>query len=359
MSETGKQAIGESRTQEQRIAALAAANSNGSDALLSVRELRLGIGGGEGAFEPVTGASLHARAGELLGVVGESGSGKSLTLRAIAGLLPPAIHYRSGEVRVAGIDVPRASSKELRRLHGEAVGMIFQEPMSALNPTMRIGAQIAEAARAHKDLSRSEAKRRSLELLSRMGFSDPERRFRLYPHELAGGMRQRVMIAIALAGEPKLLLCDEPTTALDATVTMKVLDLLVGLAREMNIAIVFVTHDLGVAARICDRIVVMYAGRMVEEGPASEVLRRPRHPYTLALLQAVPTRDSEIEDLRAIPGSPPAPDEQLSGCPFAPRCDYAEPECGEPVRLIQIGAERMSACRRQELLAKMAVAPNG
>lgn len=344
--------LGETRTQEQRIAAVGEANPEGAGALLSVRELRLSVGAG--AFEPVTGATLHVGQGELLGVVGESGSGKSLTLRAIAGLLPPTVRYRSGSVRVAGIDVPRAEGAELRRLHGEAVGMIFQEPMSALNPTMRIGVQIGEAARAHKDLSRAEAKRRALELLSRMGFSDPERRYRLFPHELSGGMRQRVVIAIALAGEPQLLLCDEPTTALDATVTMRVLDLLVGLARDLNIAIVFVTHDLGVAARICDRIVVMYAGRMVEEGPATEVLRRPRHPYTLALLRAVPTRESQIEDLCAIPGSPPAPGEQIEGCPFAPRCDYAQPACSKPVELVAIGPGRMSACRRQQLLGEMA-----
>ncbi len=287
-------------------------------------------------------------------MVGESGSGKSLTLRAIAGLLPPAICYRSGEVRVAGIDVPHAKGPELRRLHGEAVGMIFQEPMSALNPTMRIGEQIAEAARAHSELSKKESKAKAIELLERMGFTDPAGRYRLYPHELSGGMRQRVMIAIALAGEPQILLCDEPTTALDATVTMRVLDLLVGLARDLEIAIVFVTHDLGVAARICDRIVVMYSGRMVEEGPAAEVLRRPRHPYTLALLQAVPTRETTIEQLRAIPGSPPAPDEQIAGCPFAPRCEYALAECAEPVELVAIGPERMSACRRQELLGAMA-----
>jgi oligopeptide/dipeptide ABC transporter ATP-binding protein len=345
----------ETRTQEQRIAALAAANGEGGEALLSVKELRLSVGAGDSAFEPVTGASLQARAGELLGVVGESGSGKSLTLRAIAGLLPAGVSYRSGEVRVAGTEVAHASKAELRHLHGEIVGIIFQEPMSALNPTMRIGAQIAEAARAHKDLSRSAAKQRASELLARMGFGEPERQRRLYPHELSGGMRQRVMIAIALAGDPALLLCDEPTTALDATVTMKVLELLVGLAKDLNIAIVFVTHDLGVAARICDRIVVMYAGRMVEEGPAAEVLRRPRHPYTLALLKAVPTKESTIEQLRAIPGQPPSPDQELRGCPFAPRCTYAEARCQEPVALLAIGPGRMSACRRQELLAAMAV----
>ena len=351
--------LGETATQEQRIAAAAEANPDAAGALVSVRELKLSIGGEEGAFEPVTGATLHVKQGELLGVVGESGSGKSLTLRAIAGLLPPAIHYRSGEVRVAGIDVPSAKGADLRRLHGEAVGIIFQEPMSALNPTMRVGEQIAEAARAHKDLSKKESKRKAIELLERMGFTEPKTRYKLYPHELSGGMRQRVMIAIALAGEPKLLLCDEPTTALDATVTMRVLDLLVGLARDLDIAIVFVTHDLGVAARICDRIVVMYSGRMVEEGPASEVLRRPRHPYTLALLQAVPTKETTIEELRAIPGSPPAPDEQIAGCPFQPRCDYALAECADPVELVPIGPERMSACRRQALLGEMVKRANG
>jgi oligopeptide/dipeptide ABC transporter ATP-binding protein len=329
-------------------------DGTGADQLLEVADLRLSVGTGAGSFEPVRNATLSLAEGELLGVVGESGSGKSLTLRAIAGLLPPAVAYRSGEVRVAGIDVISAKGAELRRLHGESVGIIFQEPMSALNPTMRIGTQIAEAARAHRDFSRKQAKRRALELLERMGFTEPQRQYRLYPHELSGGMRQRVMIAIALAGEPKLLLCDEPTTALDATVTMRVLELLLGLAKDLDIAIVFVTHDLGVAARICNRIVVMYAGRVVEEGPASEVLRRPRHPYTLALLQAVPTKDSTISELKAIPGFPPSPEDVPPGCPFAPRCDFAQPQCEQPVPLVQVDEERMSACRRHELLAAMA-----
>lgn len=338
----------------------AATNGAGSEPLLEVSGLRLAVGEGPGAFEPVRGASLRVARGELLGVVGESGSGKSLTLRALAGLLPAGVSYRDGVVRAAGIDVPTARGEELRRLHGEAVGMIFQEPMSALNPTMRIGAQIAEAARAHKDLSRKQAKERAIELLGRMGFTEPERRYRLYPHELSGGMRQRVVIAIALAGEPRALLCDEPTTALDATVTTRVLELLVGLAREMNIAIVFVTHDLGVAARICDRIAVMYAGRMVEEGPSAEVLRRPRHAYTLALLRAVPTKETTIADLRAIPGQAPGPAEAaLVGCPFEPRCELSVARCKEPVALTDIAPGRRSACVRQDLLAQMAEASDG
>jgi oligopeptide/dipeptide ABC transporter ATP-binding protein len=324
-----------------------------SDVLLSVRDLRLavGAGGGRTAFEPVVGATLQAARGEVVGVVGESGSGKSLTLRAIAGLLPTGVSLSGGKIDVDGIDVARASGSELRRLRGTRVGMVFQEPMTALNPTMRIGAQIAEAARSQRNVSRARAKARAIELLGRMGFSDPELRYRVYPHELSGGMRQRVVIAIALAGDPALLLCDEPTTALDATVTMRILDLLVGLASELEIGVVIVTHDLGVAARICDRIVVMYAGRVVEEGPAGEVLRRPRHPYTLGLLRAVPTRDSKIENLKAIPGTPPSPEEDLPGCPFAPRCAFAEPECLEPVTLAEVEGQRLSACRRQELFA--------
>ena len=318
--------------------------------LLRVRDLRVAVADG---LEPVTDATLRADRGEVVGVVGESGAGKSLTLKAIAGLLPAGVSVSGGEIDVGGVDVASARRRDVQRLRGGVVGMVFQEPMTALNPTMRIGPQIAEGARIHCHLSRKDAKGRAIELLGQMGFNEPERRYRLFPHELSGGMRQRVVIAIALSGEPSLLLCDEPTTALDATVTTRVLDLIVGLAAKLNIAIVLVTHDLGVAARVCGRIVVMYAGCVVEEGPAEDVLRRPRHPYTLALLKAVPTRETTIEELVSIPGSPPSPGELGPGCPFAPRCPLAEPECLQPVRLFDLGNGRLSACRRHEVLGSL------
>jgi oligopeptide/dipeptide ABC transporter ATP-binding protein len=320
---------------------MSAGATTSGEHLLVVEDLRLEAGAG---LAPVRDASLVAARGETVGLVGESGSGKSLTLRAISGLLPSGVHVADGSIDVAGLEVVGASPQQVRRLCGETVGMIFQEPMTALNPTMRIGAQIAEAAASFSDLPRSAAKARALELLERVGFTDPARQARAYPHELSGGMRQRVVIAIALAGNPQLLLCDEPTTALDATVTMRILDLIVGLVADLDLGAIMVTHDLGVAARVCDRIVVMYAGRVVEEGPTDELLRRPCHPYTLALLQAVPTREREISDLRSIPGAPPSPGDDLPGCPFAPRCDFSTPECVEPVELVPIGNQRSSAC---------------
>lgn len=320
--------------------------------LLSVQELRLRVSAD--GQDVVRGASLHAARGEVVGIAGESGSGKSLTLRAIAGLLPTGVTVAGGGIEVDRVDVVKAGPRVLRRLRAETVGMVFQEPMTALNPTMRIGTQIAEAARAHGDISRGRAKARALELLERVGLPEPARRYRLFPHELSGGMRQRVVIAIALAGDPSLLLCDEPTTALDATVTLRILDLLVDLVRDLSIGIVFVTHDLGVAARICDRIAIMYAGQVVEEGPTAQILRRPRHPYTLALLRAVPTRDRGIDELRAIPGNPPPRGEEPPGCAFAPRCEFAEPACRSDIELVAIGTDRSTACRRHSLLAAMA-----
>ncbi|MBS1677728.1 MAG: ABC transporter ATP-binding protein [Actinobacteria bacterium] len=327
---------------------MTSANGNAAleGTLLAVKDLGVEIPGG---LQVVTDVSLSVGRGEVVGVVGESGSGKSLTLKAIAGLLPRGVTVSAGQIAVEGTDVARASSRELRRLRGGVVGMVFQEPMTALNPTMRIGRQIAESVKAHAQVSNKQAGAKAIELLGEMGFKDPRHSADLFPHELSGGMRQRVVIAIALAGDPSLLLCDEPTTALDATVTMKVLDLILGLSAERNIGVVLVSHDLGVASRVCDRLVVMYGGRMVEEGPADEVLRRPHHPYTFALLRAVPTKDSSIDDLKAIPGAPPAAGEAGPGCPFVPRCAFAEEACGQRVESIAVGPRRISACRRQEL----------
>jgi oligopeptide/dipeptide ABC transporter ATP-binding protein len=296
-------------------------------------------------------ATLTARRGEVLGIVGESGSGKSLTLRAIAGLLPEGVRVAAGRVDVDGDEITGMTAARLRRYHAETMGMVFQEPMVALNPTMVVGDQIAEAVSADRASTRGQRRRRALELIERVGLTDPERRYHLYPHELSGGMRQRIVIAIALAGEPELLLCDEPTTALDATVTTRILDMLLGLVAERSIGVVFVTHDLGVAARVCDRIAVMYAGKVLEQGPVDEILQRPRHPYTLALLQAVPTRDRTIDQLRAIPGNPPSPGEARSGCPFASRCPIAEPECETEAVLDVIADGHATACRRHEMLA--------
>jgi oligopeptide/dipeptide ABC transporter ATP-binding protein len=329
-----------------------------SPALLEVRELCIGSVD-NGGVEPVASVSLVADRGEILGLVGESGSGKSLTLRAITGLLPSGLRVKSGSLTVAGKEVTACEPRELRHLRGGTIGMVFQEPMSALNPTMRVGAQIAESARQHLGLGRREARERAVELLRQVGLRDPEHRVADFPHQLSGGMRQRVMIAIALAAEPALLLCDEPTTALDATVKRQVLELLGQLAVELDLAIVLVTHDLGAVARVCSRVTVMYGGMVVEEGPADEVLRRPAHPYTLALLRAVPTRHAKMADLKPIPGSPPEPADRPPGCPFAPRCPLAEPRCSEPVALTKVQAEHSTACRRHEQLLPKEAARHG
>ncbi len=318
-------------------------------ALLEVSGLQIGLDTGVPLVHDV---SLSAAPGELVGVVGESGSGKSLTLRAVAGLLPAGVRVTGGSVRFDSQEVLGASEPNLRALRGGSIGMVFQEPMTALNPTMRVGAQIAEGARAHLGLSRRAADQRASELLERVGIRDAAKRSRLYPHQLSGGLRQRVMIAIALAGSPRLLLCDEPTTALDATVTAQVLELLDELARDLEVAIVLVTHDLGVVSRACHRVVVMYAGRIVEEGTTDAVIRRPAHPYTLALLRAVPTRSTTIDDLVPIPGALPGPGAPLDGCPFAPRCALVEDACrAKAPPLIEVEGRR-TACRRSEQLRR-------
>lgn len=273
--------------------------------------------------------SLRVEAGEIVGLVGESGCGKSLTALAVMGLLPPNARRAAGHISVAGAELDDASEKQLRAKRGRSVGMVFQEPMVALNPLMRVGRQVEEVLAIHHLGTRQQRRQRALQLLRDVGLSDPAARYRQYPHQLSGGMRQRVMIAMALAGEPALLLADEPTTALDATVQAQILDLLVSIRDQRQTAILLVTHDMGVVAEVADRVAVMYAGRVVETATVSEIFHHPRHPYTAGLLASIPAHhtDPRDVDLRTIPGRVPSLGSLPAGCPFAPRCPRAQERC--------------------------------
>ena len=313
--------------------------------ILEVRDLRVEIPLTRGTVHAVQSASFSVEAGQALGLVGESGCGKSMTLRAILGLLPQPGHITGGEIRFEGDDLANAGPRRLRDVRGARIGIIFQEPMTALNPVMRVGDQIAEGPRVHLGKSRSEARQIALELMRKVGIPDPARRARAYPHELSGGMRQRVMIAIALSCEPKLILCDEPTTALDVTIQDQILKLLSAMRRDLGVSVVFVTHDLAVVAETCERIAVMYAGQVVETGTVDEVFRAPRHPYTLGLLRSVPRFDVVRQTLDSIPGQPPDLVAPPTVCPFQPRCGFAREDCLEgdfPLR--RLGPARATAC---------------
>ncbi|WP_347559071.1 ABC transporter ATP-binding protein [Robbsia sp. KACC 23696] len=276
----------------------------------------------------VNDVSLHVAKGEALALIGESGSGKSVTLRAMMRLHPPRVTEIEGSIRVFGEDVMAASARQLAALRGGKVAMVFQEPLLALDPVYTVGQQIAETVRAHSACSRGAARQRALALLQAVRIPSPERRLDAYPHEMSGGMRQRAMIALALAGNPQILLADEPTTALDATVQIQVLILLRELQRELGLSIVFVTHDLGAAVEIADRIAVMYGGSIVEEGDVRSVTRAPRHPYTVALLRSRQEGGMRKgERLEAIAGAPPDLSQDIPGCAFAPRCAHAMPVC--------------------------------
>ncbi|WP_213767482.1 ABC transporter ATP-binding protein [Caballeronia sp. dw_19] len=295
--------------------------------LLDVQDLNVRFVSREATVNAVNGVSLSLAAGEVLCIIGESGSGKSVTLRALMRLLPPERARISGTIAIDGEDVLALDEQQLSAMRGAKVSMIFQEPMTALDPVFTIGDQIAETIRRHHRVSRTEADARALDLLERVRVPSPERRRRNYPHELSGGLRQRAMIAVALSCRPRLLLADEPTTALDATVQIQVLILLKKLQQEFGMGIVIVTHDLGVAAQIADKVAVMYAGRIVEYGSAREVLLDPKHPYTLGMLSSTVKGQERNHDIEAIPGSPPDMRRLPPGCSFAPRCKYAKPAC--------------------------------
>jgi peptide/nickel transport system ATP-binding protein len=301
-----------------------------TEVLAEVRDLRVRFVGREETVHAVNGVSFTVGAGEVLCILGESGSGKSVTLRALMRLLPPRAKI-DGKLRVVGQDVVTMSSRALRDLRGGSVSMIFQEPMTALDPVYTVGQQIGETVRRHTGCSAAAARARALELLNLVRIPSAERRLDAYPHELSGGLRQRAMIAMALSCNPRLLLADEPTTALDATVQIQVLILLRKLQRELGMGMIFVTHDLGVAAEIADTIAVMYAGRIVESGPVDRVLAEPLHPYTAGLLASTVHGQSREHDIDAIPGSPPDLRRLPPGCAFAPRCSFATGECRSAV----------------------------
>jgi peptide/nickel transport system ATP-binding protein len=288
--------------------------------------------GGRAPVNAVNGVDLTVAEGETLALIGESGSGKSVTLRALMRLNPPRRTKVSGEIRVGGRDVMKLDAKALSHFRGGEVAMIFQEPLLALDPVFTVGQQITEAIRRHETISREEARARALSLFERVRIPSPSKRLDTYPHEMSGGMRQRAMIALALSCNPKVLLADEPTTALDATVQIQILLLLRELQRELGLSIIFVTHDLGAAVEIADRIAVMYAGRIVEQGSARDIIRNPRHPYTIGLLKS--RADGAMVKgtrLEAIPGSPPDLSRMPPGCAFAARCPLAMERCRNDV----------------------------
>jgi oligopeptide transport system ATP-binding protein len=311
---------------------------------LEVDGLRVEFGRLPATVQAVQRVSFSVAAGETVAVVGESGSGKSVTGLAIMGLIEPPGRMTEGDVRLAGKALSGISEAEYRRIRGDDLAMVFQDPLSALNPVRRIGDQIAEAARVH-GASRRNARTRAIEMLERVGVVPAARRARSYPHELSGGMRQRVMLAMALINRPQVLIADEPTTALDVTTQAQILELLADLQAEMGLALVVVSHDLGVVAGIADRVLVMYAGRIVEEGPTDRVFAAAGHPYTRGLLASVPRADDSRPVLAAIPGNPPDPTALPSGCPFHPRCVLAEAVCVEkrPELRILTGGHR-AAC---------------
>ncbi|MFU1914058.1 ABC transporter ATP-binding protein [Bordetella avium] len=299
-----------------------------------------------GTVRSVDGVSYRVEAGRTLGVVGESGCGKSVTALSILRLIPtPPGRYVSGAVRYRGTDLLKLSEKEMREIRGNRISMIFQEPMTSLNPVLTIGRQIAEAVMLHQGLKRAQAYKRAEEMLRLVQIAEPERRVREYPHELSGGMRQRVMIALALACNPELLIADEPTTALDVTIQAQILDLLRELQRKLGMGIVMITHDLGVVAECCDRVVVMYAGRKVEEAPVAELFDRPLHPYTRALMASMPSMNTSSARLTEIPGMVPASHELGQRCSFAPRCAYATERCRNEDPTLQLqGDDHVVAC---------------
>jgi oligopeptide transport system ATP-binding protein len=297
--------------------------------LLEVKNLEVNFKTYGGEVKAVRDVSFHIDKGEVLAIVGESGSGKSVTVQTIMGLIPtPPGKVKNGEVLFQDKDLLKISRREMQKIKGSKISMVFQDPMTSLNPTMKIGKQIEEGLLIHQKLGKTEAKEKAVEMIKLVGIPNPEERYSQYPHEFSGGMRQRAMIAIALACNPELLIADEPTTALDVTIQAQVLDLMKDLQKKTNTSIILITHDLGVVAETAQRVIVMYAGMMIESGTVAEIFDNPKHPYTWGLLESIPDTDSpDKKRLVPIEGSPPDLFSPPKGCPFAPRCKYAMEIC--------------------------------
>ena len=324
-------------------------------ALLEVRDLKTYFAADEGEFRAVDGVSFSLEAGRTLGIVGESGCGKSVTSLSIMGLVPrPPGRIAGGEIMFDGVDLLKLRPAAMRELRGNKLSMIFQEPMTSLNPAFTVGDQIVEGILRHRGGSRADAKARAIEMLRRVRISSPELRFSEYPHRLSGGMRQRAMIAMALACEPRLLIADEPTTALDVTIQAQILDLMRALRAETGTAIILITHDLGVIAEIADDVAVMYAGRIVEHAPVDALFAEPQHPYTIGLLGSIPKLNVEQDRLAVIEGQVPNPLEPVSGCPFHPRCPFAVEQCRRELPpLTDVTPGHQAACWRAPLEVKV------
>jgi oligopeptide/dipeptide ABC transporter ATP-binding protein len=315
--------------------------------LLRIEGLHVEFGSSDAPLVAVHDAGLEVGRGEFVGLIGESGSGKTLTCRSILRLVPPSARVSARELSFDGRDVQAMSGAELRALRAREIGMIFQDPFSTLNPVFRIGDQLAETLRVNLGMKKAAARAEAIELLGHVGIPEPPRRYLSYPHELSGGMRQRVMIAMAMAAKPRMLIADEPTTALDVTTQAQILELLLQLRREHDMAVVLVSHDFGVIAQVCDRVAVMYGGHIVETGSLQTIYHRPEHPYTRALLESVPALESAGRRVRrqAIPGQPPELSEPPEGCVFRPRCRFARESCRTvSMALEPVAAGHATAC---------------
>lgn len=313
--------------------------------LLEVKDLAVSFFTHVGAVQAVRGTTFELQAGEAVALVGESGCGKSVTAQSIMRLIPdPPGKIVGGSILFEGKDLAKLPEKEMENIRGNQIGMIFQDPMTSLNPTMTVGRQLVEGIRKHQGLSKDKAAKKAVEMLELVGIPQPDRRAKQYPHEFSGGMRQRVMIAIALSCEPRLLIADEPTTALDVTIQAQIMELMKELQHKTGTSIILITHDLGVVAGLCSRVLVMYAGQIVESGPIREVFYRPRHPYTYSLLRAVPRLDAKGKGrLLSIPGQPPDLLAPPKGCSFAPRCEFAMRVCLEkpPIEEVLDGGHKV------------------